>query len=158
MFDSNTKKIFGWNIYKFSFIILTVITQCLIAVGNCGFLFELDDTINNMDLFLIIFSSSFNYLTVWKVIILMFNKSKILHLLDVTDLKCLKSKHCCNNIKILYKHRNKTLQRTKFYFNFCVLVIIQWVIYPIVINSFIANKNDNQRLENVINRRYADIL
>lgn len=154
MFDSNTKKIFGWNVYRFSFIILTVITQCLIAVGNCGFLFELDDTIDNIDLFLILFSSSFNYLTVWKVIILMFNKSKILHLLDVTDLNFLKSKHCCNNIKILYKHRNKTLKRTKFYFNFCILVIIQWVIYPIVINSFIANKNDNQRLENVINRRY----
>lgn len=154
MFELNTKKIFGWNVYQFSYITLIVVTQCLIVFGNCGFLFEIDDTINNIDLFLIIFSILFNYLIVSKVIILMFNKSKILQLLDVTDLKFLKSKQCRDNIKIFYKYRNKILQLTKLYFNFTVLVITQWVFYPIIINSFILKKTENQRLENIINRRY----
>jgi len=155
LFESNTKKIFGWNVYQFSYITLIVITQCLIIFGNCGFLFELDDTINNIDLLLIIFSNSFNYLTVLKVFILMFNKSKIQQLLDVTDLNFFKSKQCRDNIKIFYKHRNKILQLSKLYFNFTVSVIIQWGFYPIIINSFIFNKTDNnRRLENIINRRY----
>ncbi|KAE9526205.1 hypothetical protein AGLY_013836 [Aphis glycines] len=88
------------------------------------------------------------------VIILMLNKSKIQQILDVTDLKFLKSKQCRDNIKIFYKHRNKILKLTKLYFNFTVLVIIQWVFYPIIINTFILNKTDNRRLENIINRRY----
>jgi len=154
MFESNTKKIFGWNVYQFSFITLIAVTQCLIVFGSCGFLFELDDTINNIDLLLIIFSNSFNYLIVSKVIKLMFNKSKIQQLLNVIDLKFLKSKQCRDNIKIFYKHRNKILQLTKLYFNFSVLVMIQWIFYPIIINSFILNKTDNRRLENIINKRY----
>ncbi|XP_050057939.1 uncharacterized protein LOC126550431 [Aphis gossypii] len=154
MFESNTKKIFGWNVYQFSYIILLMINQCLIVFGNSGFLFELDDTINNINLLLIIFSNSFNYLTVYKVIILILNKSKIQQVLDVTDLKFLKSKQCRDNIKIFYKHRNKILKLSKLYFNFTVLVIIQWVFYPIIINTFILNKTDNRRLENIINRRY----
>ncbi|XP_026806808.1 uncharacterized protein LOC113549619 [Rhopalosiphum maidis] len=154
IFYPNGENIFGWNIYRLSFIALTVITQCLIGFGNCGFLFDLEDTIDNIDLFLIIFSNAFNYLTLWKVIILMFYRNKILDLMDVTSLKFLNSEHCQRNIKILYKHRNRALQRSKLYFNFCILVYIPWIIYPIIINSFVANKNDNRRLENIINRRY----
>lgn len=154
IFDPNSKKIFGWNIYRLSFISLTIMTQCLIGFGNCGFFFKLEDTINYIDLFLIIFSGSFNYLILCKVIILIFNRNKILDLLDVTCLKFLKSKQCYNNIEILYKHRNRALKLTQLYFNFCILVIIQWILCPIIINSFIADKNENRRLENVINRRY----
>jgi len=154
IFDSNSKKIFGWNIYRLSFVSLTIITQCLIGFGNCGFFFKLKDAISYIDLFLIIFSGSFNYLILYKVIILILNRNNILDLLDVTCLKFLKSKQCYNNIEILYKHRNRTLQLTQLYFNFCILVIIQWVLCPIIINSFIVDKNDNRRLENVINRRY----
>ncbi|XP_025207395.1 uncharacterized protein LOC112603161 [Melanaphis sacchari] len=154
IFDPDSKKVFGWNMYRLSFIALTVIIQCLVGFGNCGFFFELEDTINNIDVFLIIFSSSFNYLNLWKIIILLFNKNNILDLLDVTYLNFFKSKQCHNNVEILYKHRNRTLKCTKLYYNFCTLVIIQWVFYPIIINSFIANKNDNRRLENVINRPY----
>ncbi|KAL5243499.1 hypothetical protein ACI65C_010909 [Semiaphis heraclei] len=154
MFTPNSKKIFGWNVYLLSFIVLTVITQCLIGIGNFGFLFDLEDINTNVDLFLIIFATSFNYLTVLKVVILIFNKTKVLELLDVTDLKFLKSKHCRNNIEILYKYRDRALRLTNLYFNFCIFVLTQWITFPIMINSFVTYKKDNQRLENVINRPY----
>ncbi|XP_003243840.3 uncharacterized protein LOC100573389 [Acyrthosiphon pisum] len=154
IFDPNSKKIFGWNVYRISFIALTVITQCLIGFGNCGFLFELEDTTDNIDLFLIIFSNSYFCLTEWKVVILIINRKKFLELLDVTDLIFLKSKQCRNNIKILCKHRIRALQLTNLYFMFCIFVIIEWIIFPIMINSFIAHKTENRRLENVVNRRY----
>lgn len=157
IFFPNGENIFGWNmknIYRLSFIALTVIIQCLIGFGNCGFLIDLEDTINKTDLFIIIFSNIFNYHILCKVIILMFYRNKILDLLDVTSLNFLKSEQCLYNIKILYKHRNRVIQRTKLYYNFCMSVIIPWVLYPIVINLFVANKNDNRRLENIINRRY----
>jgi len=155
MFAPNSKNIFGWNVYFLSFIVLTVITQCLIGFGNLGFLFDLKDINTNVDLFLIIFATSFNYLTVLKVVILMFNKTKVLELLDVTDMKFLKSKHCRNNIEILYKYRDRALRLTNLYFNFCIFVLFQWVTFPIILNSFITfKKPDNQRLENVINRPY----
>jgi len=154
MFAPSHKKMFGLNVYQLYFIVLTVLTQFIISIGNLGLLFDLDDTINNVDLFLVIFATSFNYLTVWKVAVLVINKTKILELLDVTDLNFLKSKQCRNNIKILYKYRNEALQLTNLFHNFCVFVIVEWMIFPIMINSFLSYKTDNQRLENVINRQY----
>jgi hypothetical protein len=157
IFFPNGENIFGWNIKninRLSFIALTVIIQCLMVFGNCGFLFDLEDTIDKTDLFIIIFSNVFNFYILWKMIILIFYRNKILDLLNVTSLNFLKSEQCLYNIKILYKHRNRVIQSTQLYYKFCMSVLIPWFIYPIIINSFVANKNDNRRLENIINRRY----
>jgi len=154
IFDPNSKKIFGWNVYQLSFIVLIGISECLMCFGNCGFLFELEDTINNIDLFLVIFSNFMHYSNVLKLVILIFNRKKILDLFKVTDLMFLKSKHCRDNIQVLYKHRNRNLKLTNSYFYLGIIIIFQWFIFPIIINSFIAYKNDNQRKENIINRQY----
>ncbi|XP_022176583.1 uncharacterized protein LOC111037989 [Myzus persicae] len=154
MFDPNSKKIFGWNVNQLSLIALIVITQCLLGLGNCGFLFELEDPMNNIDLFLNIFSTSHSCFITWKMIILMFNKKKILDLLNVTDLNFLKSQQCCNNNTILHKHRNRVLKLTNLYITITIVCAIQWIIFPIMVNFFITNKKDNHRIDSIINRRY----
>jgi len=154
IFDPKSKKIFGWNVYLLSFITLTVITQCALIFGNCGFLMQLDDTINIVDVFLIIYYCLLNYLNLGKNIILMFKRNKILELLDVTDLQFLKSKQCRNNIKILYKHRNRILRLTNFFLNILIFGIVGWVLSPTVINYFKENKNENERLESILNWRF----
>jgi len=154
IFDPNNKKIFGWNVYLLSFIALNVIFQCIFGFGNCGLLFEKDDMINISDLFLITFINSFDFIYLWKIAILMLNRKKILDLLDVTNLQFLKSKQCRNNIEILYKHRIRVLKITKLYLYLIIVVLVQWVSSSILINSFIVSKNENQRLESVLSRRY----
>ncbi|XP_022163441.1 uncharacterized protein LOC111028952, partial [Myzus persicae] len=154
MLDPNSKKIFGWNVYWIFFIILTLITECLICFGNFGFFLELEDTIDATDLFLIIFSNLLSHSASLKMIILIINRKKILDLLDVTDLIFLKSRPCRDNIKILYTHCSRALQLTNIYFYTVAIVLFEWIIFPIIVNSFIEYNNANQRLDNVINRQY----
>jgi len=154
MFDSNSKRIFGFNVYRLSFIVLTMITECIICFGNCGFFLKLENTFDAIDLFLITFSNLLNYSNILKVVVLIFNRKKILVLLSVTDLMFLKSKQCRDNIKILYKHRSRALQLTNIYFYISIIVLFEWIFFPIMVNSFMQYANNNQRLENVINRQY----
>jgi len=86
------------------------------------------------------------------MILFIFNRNKFLELLEVTDLQFLKSKYCHNNIKILYKHRDRALKLTSYFFMFIIFNTLAWPLFSLMINHF--KENENERLENVINWRF----
>lgn len=154
IFDSSNRKVFGLNVHQICFVMFAVVDQCFVCYGNAGSVFEKDDVVTNIDYFLIFYTNIHTYLSLWKFIVYLYNAKKILKVLNVTQVNFLTSETCCNYGEIPHKYRDKTIRFTNWYIIFSIVVIIQWLIYPLRINKFIISGNSNVRYKNIMNLRY----
>lgn len=151
MFNSNHARIMGINVYRFVFIVFIAIVQCILLFGNLGFFIRVDDTLRFVDYFLIMYGNVHNWFLLIKLCLLMNNAKKIWDVFEVAHLKFLKSAQCRKNFSVLNKHRNKVIKMTNVYCIFCIVVIIQWIIFPLVIKIFMSHNREDQRIQNIIN-------
>lgn len=153
MFDPNSKNIKNWNIYQLVFITFTAVAQLVVLYGSFGFIVEMEDTLANIELYILMGVHIENYILLMKMIVILYNANSIWELFDVTRFNFLTSEHCCKNNKLLVKYRDVSIKLTNIY-SFCTYVMMtQWTLYPTLINTFMPNGN-NQRLENICNFRF----
>lgn len=151
MFDPNVDKIYGWNLYRFAIVAIVLIIHLLITFGNLGLFLETDYSLSMVDVFLVAYGNIHVCLSLWKISILLYNANTIWELFDVTRIDFFKSEHCIGNIKILDSHQKKTVRLTELYYFFGKMLIIEWIIFPLIVNTFTSSENANQRILNIIN-------
>lgn len=151
MFDPTVTKIYNWNVYLLSLIVISLIDQLIFIFGNLGFFIEMEDSYCSYDFFLHAFSGIEIYLFVLKVWVLFYNSDQIWELFDITKLNLLTIKLCNKNI--LYKNHNTNIKIINLYFIGAIMMIAPWIIFPFFTNKFTTN-NDDIRFKNIINLRF----
>lgn len=142
IFEPDGVKIFGWNAHRFICILFIVISQTIMIYANIGLIVDLD--LANAELVLVISAHLENYICLSKLIVLLCNVNKIWDLFNVARLNFLKSKLCCGQVKILKKSRDQSIKMTNAYFIFTSVIMAEWLIFPIVLNTFLAPENINE--------------
>jgi len=151
VFDPNCLKIYDWNVYRLSLIVLCSITQFIFLFGSIGFFVKMEDFYSQFDFFLYSLSFIHMYLSLWKLWTLFYNADKIWELFDVTKLNFLWSEN--KNTNILYESRDNNIKMTNFYFIVTTIMVTPWIIFPIE-TYMLTNSNDNLRFQNIINLRF----
>ncbi|XP_025208666.1 uncharacterized protein LOC112604025 [Melanaphis sacchari] len=157
IFDPKSTKIFGYNFYRVTGIIITVLTQSYILFGQTGFFMPTEDTINYIEKSMLIFVNSMNFLAAMKTCVFIYKANNIWDLFDVTRINFLKSEQCCKyRYKILEKVRNKSIRLTNFIVVFAIISLTIWIIYPLVINFFLTTTgpNNHQGYQSILYLRY----
>ncbi|CAH1736828.1 unnamed protein product [Aphis gossypii] len=151
IFHSSGMKIIGWNIHQLFYIVYALVGLCIECYGistlfstNCKFL-------SYTDYVLISYGTSNMFLSYWKLFKCLKDRNRLLDLFEIAQLNFLTSEKCAKYSKILYKHSDKNLKFTNYFLIFSFMVIIQWFIFPIVINQIINFENSNVRAQNIIN-------
>lgn len=158
MFNPNGMKIKNWNVYQLACIILTVLAQLVVIYATLGFFIETDDAFTNIELIVIIGVHIQNYICLLKISVFLYHANTIWNLFDVARFNFLTSKFCRNNIKPLNKSRDVSKKLTNSYSVLTLGIMTQWLLFPIVINKFIAPENINHRLDNIFNFRFPVTL
>lgn len=158
MFNPNGIKIKNWNVYQLVCIILTAIAQLVIVYATFGFFVETDDVFTDLELIVIIGVHIENYICLLKISVFLYHANTIWDLFDVARFNFLTSKLCRNNIKLLNKSRDISIKLTNAYLAITLGIMVQWLLFPIVINKFIAPENANHRLYNIFNFRFPVTL
>lgn len=153
IFDLNGKILSYWNVYHLSSIVFIVIVQCVVMLGILGFVMEferiLDDIVDIMWL-LNIFTQY--VLSLWKLIIFMYKTDTFWKMIfNVTRLDFMMSKCCSQHRNIIYDCQERITKITNIYFVVFLVILIQWILYPLLINILTTNENVNQRFENILN-------
>lgn len=154
MFDSSNPKIFGFNVYRLSYFLFVLVEHAPLAFGNSGFFIKSDNILTPIAFCQLVYGEIQYYLSLWGAGIILYNANEIWDLFNVTRLNFFKSKHCHKNNTILYNHRTQSIRLTDYYYGFCIVVIIQWLIFPLIFNAFSTSENANERMLNVINFPY----
>jgi len=136
VFDSSGTKIFGWNGHQLCFIVATVISLFLFCYGIAGFFFNNKCNIITNDLFLIFVVNTQVLLSIWKLFVYLNNRNKFLDLIKITQINFLKSDQCFN-------YHDKTITFTNYILIFEIVLILQWLIFPLVYNKFIVLENSD---------------
>lgn len=155
VFDPNGKKIFNYNLSHFIGFIIIIFVQCSIFIGIWGFFLETKNTID------ITAQMSFWYLVICNVsctlkyAVFMYKATETWNLLNVVDIKFLKSRYCRKNIRKLKECKTKISQFTNYVSCFCCVIFVLWVIYPLVTNTNKKlNENPNELYKNILSLRY----
>lgn len=156
LLDTNSSKLFILQVYQLGLVILIIIGFCITIFGLMGFFVQMDDTVDDMGLFLIGFLLLQSFQAVVKLSICVYKANKIWDLLDITYFNFLKSKKCIEHIKILYNYCDMSTKLTNFLSISFVGSISLWLTYPLFFNMFILTSTDrlNRRFENFINLRF----
>lgn len=158
MFNPNGIKIKNWNVYQLVCITLTAIAQLVIVYATFGFFVETDDYFTDIELIVIVGVHIENYICLLKISVFLYHSNTIWDLFDVARFNFLTSKLCRNNIKLLNKSRDTSIKLTNAYSILTLGIMIQWLLFPIVINKFIAPESVNHRLHNIFNFRFPVTL
>lgn len=154
MLNPDGPKVFGRNTYQLSLITVMVIVQFLIVFGNSGYFLKMEDTPKDVDVFLNIFCNVFNYLSLWRIIVYIFNVENIWKLFDVARIHFFSSEQCCKHFDILYNHRRAIFRKTNYGFIVFTMAAFQWILTPFLINSITSDHIPNIRIPNVLNMRF----
>lgn len=151
LIDPNGKQIFGYNIFRLIFMMIFIIVHTLVIYSNLGLFVKVDYKLKNIEFFLVMFADIINFLTFYKTCIMFYRVDKIMNIFDVTRIDFLTSKQCRKNNEILYSYRKTINKFTNFYCIFCMVVIIQWIVFAFLGYVFTSNENVNNRIPSVIN-------
>ncbi|KAL4090821.1 hypothetical protein QTP88_025591 [Uroleucon formosanum] len=154
MLKPNNTKIFNCNVYRLIFFIYGAIVNCMVLYSTIGFFVEMDDMISDVDIFLVLFVMINFFFCSWRMCIILSKSNTICEVLKVSQLNFLKSKECLKHLNVLHDHRDRTIKITNYFFVFSVIVLIQWIIFPIMVTMFTASEVENTRLPNIMNLRF----
>lgn len=157
VFNPKGSKYFHYNIGKLSYIALSMISLCILIYGTAGFFFKPEDsnTLTNIELFVLLGIYIQGYLGLYKLYIFLYNADKIWDIFNVTRLNFLTSLQCSKNIDIMYNYKKKITKITNFFFIITFIADVQWIIFPLVFNTFTTSENiTNQRKMNIMNLEF----
>jgi len=155
MFNPKTTKIYNYNIYQLAVIVTSGFILCISFYGLLGFFIKMEDTVDDIGLFQIIYAHLQIFLSIFKIIMLIYNADKIWHLLDITRPNFITNKLNQKDIKIQHDIHHRIKNFSNFLCILFTFVIILWSIFPFIFNSFTIKSSETiQRFENVINLRF----
>lgn len=157
IFAPNSPKVFNFNAYRLGLAIVIIPSFFFNMIfGSVGFFVRMEDTIDDIGIYQIIFTYLNYFLSFFKLYMFVYNANNIWDLLEVTRINFMTSKHCLKHINILHEYRRLSIKITNFLSIFITLTILSWWMFPILVNNFLHAKSDDeiQRFENVINFRY----
>jgi len=154
MFDTSERMIFGWNIHQLCYIVFVGLIQCFIIYGNAGLIFKNENIDKKTDYFLDTFISLNILLAFWRMFVYLYNANKVLDLFDVTRFDFFTSKQCVNYKNTLYNYCDKFRMYSNWYVIFSIVIIVQWIIFPIAITMFTTRESSNVRFRNILNLNF----
>lgn len=151
VFNPNEKKIFNYNLSHFTGFIIIIFVQCSIFFATLGFFLEKKNTIGIISQMTFWFFYITNISCAMKFIVIIYKATDIWNLLNVVEIKFLKSRHCRENTKKLEKCKTNISQFSNYVFGSCSILFLLWAIYPLVTNT-------NKKLNETPNQLYKNIL
>lgn len=153
MFDPTSAKIYNWNVYRLSFIVLFFMNQLIVFFGNVGFFVKMEDNYSQFDYFFYAHTCIEVYVSLCKVWILYYNADEIWELFNLTKLDFLRNEFNKKNMNILRESRDRNIKITYLYLIGTLMVVIPWQIFPFATYMF-TTVNDNLRFQNILNLRF----
>lgn len=153
IFDPSGIMIYGWNVHQIFYTVYTGVVQCFIIYGSVRLFSE--DTDNKVDYFLIIFANLNILISFSRLIVYLYYSNKVTDLFNVTRYDFFTSEQCVKYKTTLYIYRHKISQFTNWYVILGILVTIQWLMFPIVINMFTISENLNVRYQSILNLNFG---
>lgn len=156
IFDPSSPKMFNCHVYRLAYITISAITLCINVCGMLTFLTNMEDTIDDIYLFQIICTVTYNSLSVLKVIICMYYANRIWDLLGNTRVHFFTSGRCTTHINILQLYRDGSIQITNVIFVLYAMTGIVSLVFPLLFSAFYMTKfeAEKQRYENIFNFRF----
>lgn len=154
MFRPDGKTVFNRNIYRLSFVVFIVFVQCLIAFGTVRFFVEMKDATGVTDIVMYLDVVLYNYLYLWKTLVLLYKADVVWDVLNVTRLNFMTSQRCREHVWIIYECRDSVKKITNVYFCFTLVICCQWLTYPLVIDMFTTSEHADRRRQNIIDIPY----
>lgn len=160
IFAPHSPKIFNYNAYQLGLTIVIIPSFFFNMIfGSVGFFIKMEDSINDIGIYQIIFTYLNYFLSFFKLYMFIYYANEIWDLFGVTRITFMTSKHCLEHIDILHKYRRMSIKITNFLSISITLTVLSWWAFPIIVNNFLNAKSDDviqpiQRNENVINFRY----
>ncbi|XP_022169050.1 odorant receptor 22b-like [Myzus persicae] len=154
MLKFNETKILNCNVYRLILFLYGSIMTCMVVYGSIVLFVEMDDIISEADLFIVIFLTINFFFCVWRICTVLSKSNTICDLINVSRFNYLTSKHCCKHLNVLYDYRERTIKITNYFFVFSMIVLMQWIIFPILAITFKKSDFENIRSENVMNFRF----
>lgn len=154
IFDPNNTKIYNYNVFQFISIVISFIVLCITLYGTLGFFMEMEGIVDIIDYIQIVGGMMQTYFGVLKILMFIYNKNIIWAVLDITRPNFIKSKQS-KDIGIQREHRRTIIKVSNIIFIFLISFFIIWIVFPLIINSFMVKSNDGtRRFENILNLRY----
>lgn len=157
--DPNSKRIFGYNVYWLSCVLICLFVQSLVIFGTTGLFVKMEDTLlqlGSIDIFTNILVITNFYVCLWKTTVMLYKPNEIWDVIKVSRINFFTSEYCTRNIKILFECRNRTIKLTNFYSFLVFFVGFQWAVYPIMVLLF-KNYNKDYRMKNIFDMQYPFI-
>jgi len=151
IFYSDGTKNFGWNIHQLFYIVFGLVGLCIQCYGLSTSFFNNCKNISKIDYFLMVYASSQMYQSYWKIFKCLKDRNRLLDLFKLAQLDFLRSEECAKYSKVLYKHHDKNFKFANYFLIISFVVIIQWFVFPLVINEILNFENSNVRAQNIIN-------
>lgn len=147
---------FGWNVYRLSFVAVTTFVQCVMTTGLVGFFLDPDDVTDYIDLCVLV-QVYYQYIVcVLKFAVLLYKADEVRDVCDVARLMFLTSKRCREHVGILDRCRRQTATITDTLAAFSLIVLMCWLIFPATMNAFGTHGGSEvRRLSSIINLRYT---
>lgn len=157
MFDPNGKRIFGWNVYRLSYVAFTVVVQCLVVFGTVGFFTAMDDALSDIDFLLVLVVNLQYYLCLLRMTICLYRVATVRDVFDVSKIRFFTSRPCAKNLRLLHGYRERITRITNLYSGFCFPVMFFWVMLPAAIVAVAGRGDgdgDHRRAQNIMNLRF----
>jgi len=146
LFDPNTRKILNVNVYCITLVLITVIVQCIVVYGLLGFLVEMEDDIDDITSFLLIFFHSMNTLVILKIIVFVYKANEIWDLFDIANIHFLDSEKCRKHIGILRKYGDLSIKITNLLRFLPIATFIGWSLFPLMTYMTSSGNHDSDRM------------
>ncbi|XP_022175106.1 uncharacterized protein LOC111037054 [Myzus persicae] len=154
IFDPNGSKLLSYDTYKLTNVMFIVAVTTYNIFSAMCFFTDTVNSIDSVDLLLMIFIYSIIVISLLKITVLLYNADQIWELFDLARLDFLTSKRCRKNIGILIKYRDTSITITNLYQNYSTIVFIIWMVVPLILNTFVLVEGPNQRYHNIFNMQY----
>jgi len=148
----NGPKFLNRNVYWLIFMVYLAIVMCIFLFGHVG-LIRMEDTVDAIDIILIVFTYSACYVCFIKSLVLLYRPDIVWNMLDATRIDFLTSKLCRNNTNSLYDQRERIIKVTDLYYYVLHIVFVQWTLYPCLFNAF-DDTTSIHRYQNILNLRF----
>ncbi|XP_026807283.1 odorant receptor 22a-like [Rhopalosiphum maidis] len=156
MMKPNGTKIFNCNAYRLLFFLYGAIVNSMVIYSIIGFFVDMDDSlaISDVDLFLILFVMINFFFCSWRISFILKKSITIGDALSISRFNFFTSEHCRKHFSVLYDNRERTIKITNYFFIFSMIVLMQWIIFPIMVITFTAPDIEYYRLPNIMNLRF----
>lgn len=154
IFNPNSLKIFDFHVSRLIGVAVAAAVLCGLVFSAFSFVADTGNTVDRMDLLLIMFVYIINGISFVKTYAFLCKADVVWDLFDLTRADFLTSNRCRRNTAVLHRRRELSIKVTNYYQYYVMVVLAVWLIIPFVVNAFVTTGSPNARYQNIFNVRY----